>query len=703
MSGSNKLGLDNISTKQMLGLMALAYAFSFLVRMIWVWQFKDTSSFYWNDQLMINTNDGYFFASGVQKALYGLHEANPRVFGLFDYGVIFFTSLLVKLTPMSLETAILYAPAIFSSLVVIPIILIARLYGKTWWGFFAALLGSITWSYYNRTMTGYYDTDMFSAMAPMFILFFLIKSTIDLRLKTALYGAITIAIYPFLYDSGLSIVYAIGMIYALYMIVYHAKEEITYLSLILIFVSLLPFPLGSPWAYVLKIIVLIGLYQLLQRTKLEQKQLIFVTAGLFLIFLIFGNVFGLIFAKVSSYMATGTKEEGLHFYSVAQTVREAGKIPFETFANRTSGSIVGVILALIGYVVLVIRHRAFILALPLIGIGVFSLWGGLRFTVYAVPVAAMSAVYLFWVIAEKFIVDKKAQMAFVALLSAGMIYPNIMHIIGYKVPTVLNKSEVEDLVKLDKIASDKDYTLTWWDYGYPIWFYSDTSTLIDGGKHNNDNFIISKIMFSDSPQQVANLSRLAVETYVDSNYSVVANRLFRDKNPNHLLKDLKKPDFKLPQKTRDIYLYMPYKMMRIFPTVGVFGNLNLKTGHKKRNIVFYPTHLAKQNGSQVMFANGIIFDMARGILKIGKQMQKVYKFDVVVFQSNGKSMKQSELKHIDGNYVVVFLKSYGTFVIMDRKTYESAYVQMFMLDNYDKNLFELVVSSPYSKIFKIKK
>jgi len=95
--------------------------------------------------------------------------------------------------------------------------------------------------------------------------------------------------------------------------------------------------------------------------------------------------------------------------------------------------------------------------------------------------------------------------------------------------------------------------------------------------------------------------------------------------------------------------------------------------------------------------------MARGILQMGKQTQKVYKFDMVSYRPDGKSVKQSELKHIDGTYAVVYLKSYGSFVIMDRKTYESAYVQMFMLDNYDKNLFELVVSSPYSKIFRVKK
>ena len=160
------------------------------------------------------------------------------------------------MTPFSLETVILYLPSVISSLVVIPIILIARLYNQSIWGFFAALLGSIAWSYYNRTMTGYYDTDMFSAMAPMFILYFLMKSTMDFTPRSALYAAIAIALYPFLYDGGKSIVYAMGIIYALYMVFYHRNDRTTYISMVLVFVALVPFLIVAPWSYVMKIIVL---------------------------------------------------------------------------------------------------------------------------------------------------------------------------------------------------------------------------------------------------------------------------------------------------------------------------------------------------------------------------------------------------------------------------------------------------------------
>jgi len=703
----NKFSLNQLTTGQMLGFMLLAYVFSFAVRLIWVYQFQDNPSFMWNGQLMINTNDGYFFASGAQQELWGLHQENPRVFGMWDYGVIFFTTLFVKITPFSLETVTLYMPAVISSLVVIPIILISRLYKQTLWGFFAALLGSIAWSYYNRTMIGYYDTDMFSAMAPMFILFFLMKSTIDFNLKSALYAAISIAIYPFLYDAGLSLVYAMGIMYALYMLFYHRNNNITYLSLILVFVALLPFPLVAPFVYLVKVVFLIGLYFVLRKTTLEQKTWMIITGILFLSFLFFGHVFSLIFAKIAGYTATGTKEEGLHFYSVAQTVREAGQIPFSTFSNRISGSQIGVFISFVGYVVLVLKHRAFILALPLVGIGMFALLGGLRFTVYAVPVAAMSAIYLFFVLGD-FFKDKKLKYAFIFFATAMMVYPNITHIIGYKVPTVLNKMEVEDLVKLDKISDPKDYTLSWWDYGYPIWYYSDTSTLVDGGKHNNDNFIISKILQTPSSELAANFSRLAVETYVDSNYSIASNVLFTKKDgtqvdPNLLLTELENETYQLPKKTRDIYLYLPYRMLRIFPTVAVFGNLDLTTGESLRKMVFYPTSVLGNKEGIIVLRNGITFDAKKGEITIGRD-KKLVKYFIATQNTKQNTVNlQSQLYHVDGEYAVVYMKSYGQFIVMDIETFNSTYVQMFMLGKYDKNLFELVVSSPYSKIYKLKK
>ncbi len=55
-----------------------------------------------------------------------------------------------------------------------------------------------------------------------------------------------------------------------------------------------------------------------------------------------------------------------------------------------------------------------------------------------------------------------------------------------------------------------------------------------------------------------------------------------------------------------------------------------------------------------------------------------------------------------GNLQLYYMESYGQFIVMDIETFNSTYVQMFMLEKYDQDLFELVVSSPYSKIYKLK-
>jgi len=103
------------------------------------------------------------------------------------------------------------------------------------------------------------------------------------------------------------------------------------------------------------------------------------------------------------------------------------------------------------------------------------------------------------------------------------------------------------------------------------------------------------------------------------------------------------------------------------------------------------------------FSNGIVFDANKGEIALGQQTKPVKQFIITQSTTDGKVQAQAQTYHADGEYVVMFLKSYGQFVVMDTQTFESMYVQMFMLGKYDERLFELVVSSPYSKIYKLKK
>jgi len=700
-------------TKQIFILMTIAYIFSIAVRLIWVYQFGGNDSFMWNDQLMINTNDGYVFAEKARDIVNGtLGYAD----GLDNNGALgLVTVFFVKILPFSFETIILFMPAFLGSLLVIPLILIGYSIKQKYLGFTAALLGSIVWSYYNRTMTGYYDSDMLNIVLPIFVLWSIIHSLVTQKNRYLVLMIFFMVLSQWWYPKNIALNTAMVFMGVVYVMVKdrHNLFNLKLIAFALIGLALIPF-----YFKVVLALTLFGMFH--YKDDLTQKY-IYPILGVLLITYIYSGALSGIVSSLNLYLInrffpaeTLGEAVQLHFYGVIGTVREAGAIPFETFANRISGHTITFVLSTIGAILMIIRYPILIISLPLVAMGFMAYKSGLRFTVYAVPVYALGFGYILIYISNKlefFISDKKklkiSQIGLTSFIVLIALYPNITHVIGYKVPTVLNKTEVGDLVKLEKISSPQDYTLSWWDYGYPIRYYSMTKTLIDGGKHQNDNFVISKILQTSSSELAANLSRLAVETYVDPNCRIVADTLFKNKqkdqiDPSLLLSELEDSGYKLPKKTRDIYLYLPYRMMRIFPTVAVFGNLDLTTGKAERKIAFYPTSARKNDKGVLTFANGIQFDTRKGEIMLGQQTKQVKNFIVAQNTKQGKVQLQAQLYHAGGEYAVVYMKSYNIFIVMDSETFNSTYVQMFMLEKYDKNLFELVVSSPYSKIYKLK-
>ncbi|MCW8838580.1 MAG: peptide transporter, partial [Thiovulaceae bacterium] len=416
-----------------------------------------------------------------------------------------------------------------------------------------------------------------------------------------------------------------------------------------------------------------------------------------------------------------TKEGlGLHFYAVMQTVREAGKIPFETFANRISGHTVTFLLSFIGYTWLVYKHRIMLLALPMLGLGFLAYVGGLRFTIYAVPIMAFGVAFLFTE-SLKYITDKKSvHIGSLVILTIVILIPNIKHIQSYKVPTVFKKEEVQVLDRLKNIASREDYVVTWWDYGYPIRYYSDVKTLVDGGKHSGSvNFPISYVL--TNPQKTAaKMARFDVE-YTEKAFEVAAKnkdlneskkvKLFSNieemtkdygfDNTSDFLLSLE-TEIKLPKKTRDVYLYLPYRMLDIYPTVKVFSNINLMNGQKYKRPFFYITRNFKNQKGIVYLGNNISINLKDTTLQLGSKKQAIRRFVSTEYNKKQKLIVQERLINFSSNISVIYMKSYNTFLVVDEDTYNSTYIQMMVLEKYNKKLFEKVMLTPHVKVYKLK-
>lgn len=680
----------------------LAFTFSVALRLVWMYQFAGYEAFKFNGQFMINTNDGYYWAEGARDLLTGMSQ--PNDLSPTSDAASQLTALFAKVLPFSFETIIFFLPVFLGSLIVIPIILIARGLNNLEMGFIAALLASIAWSYYNRTMIGYYDTDMLNIVLPMFLLWSIIWAINTNRNIYILITAIDILVYRWWYPQSYSLEFSFFGLILAYTLFFDKKNLFNYKLL-----AMMLFAMMNLDGYIRLPIVLIAFY-IFEQEKLD-KYLYYILGASILGFFATGGL-DPILLRLKLYVfkdsvSVATEGLNLHFFTVMQTVREAGQIPFETFANRISGHTITFLLSLVGYAYLAYRHKIMLFALPLLGLGFLASVGGLRFTVYAVPVLAFGIAYLITEISSKMPTNKLRVLSLL-VLTLAILYPNYKHIESYKVPTVFNADEVKILDDLRKIADREDYVVSWWDYGYPIRYYADVKTLVDGGKHEGDaNFPVS-FMLTHTQEEAAKMARLDVE-YTEKNYE--SNRTLSTieqmttdygfSDTNDFLYSLQ-TEINLPKKTRDIFFYLPYRMLNIYPTVSLFSNLNLMNGAKDKQPFFFVSNSAKDMGDKIQLAQNVYLDKRTSALEIGNQTQVIRRFVKTTYDKNMQLNVNETLVNFSGNLSVIFMSNYNTFLVLDEKTYNSLYIQLMVLEKYNKDLFEKVTSNPNVKVYKLK-
>ena len=704
------------NSRKMLLYIVIAFAFSVAMRFIWIYQFHDVPQFHFNGQLMINTNDGYYWAEGARDLLSGT-STNPDAKEYLDKFHQFndlspvgspaaeLTAFFAKILPFSFETIILYLPVFLSSLIVIPIILIAKDLKNLEMGFIAALLASITWSYYNRTMAGYYDTDMLNIVIPMFFLWSVI-SAIDTKKNIYLIiTAIDILIYRWWYPQSYSLEFSFFGLVLLYTLIFDRKNIFNYKLL-----AIMMFAMMNTDGFI-RLASVLGVFYIFTQKKFD-KYIYYILGFSVVAFFITGG-FSPIWSQLKGYIFRDSVSAenhglGLHFFTVMQTVREAGKIPFETFANRISGSIFTFIISLFGYAYLLYKKPIMLFSLPLVGLGFLAYVGGLRFTVYAVPILAFGIAFLITEFTRKISTNKLKYLSMI-ILTLAVLYPNYKHIEAYKVPTVFDVNEVKVLDSLKHIASRNDYVVSWWDYGYPIRYYSDVKTLVDGGKHSGDvNFPVS-FMLTHTQQEAAKMARLDVEyteKSADKNLTFSnIERMTKDygfNNTNSFLATLKKKDITLPEKTRDIYFYLPFRMLNIYPTITLFSNIDLMNGKKGRQPFFYVSKSFRDLGSRIALGANIFLDKQTSSLIVGKNSIRIHRFVKTYYAKDMKLHKSVQVIDPTSNINIIYMSNYNTMLVVDEKTYNSLYIQLMVLENYDKNLFKPVILTPEAKIYKLK-
>jgi dolichyl-diphosphooligosaccharide--protein glycosyltransferase len=138
--------------------------------------------------------------------------------------IVYVTSFLYHLantfSEMSLKEVAFYAAAIIAPLAAIPAFIIVRRVTNNYGGATAALMVSLAPNYFSHTFAGFFDTDMFNFVLPLFIILFFIESIRSskfvYRLLYAILTVVFIALFSLAWDGY---IFYIGML-AIFMVAY---------------------------------------------------------------------------------------------------------------------------------------------------------------------------------------------------------------------------------------------------------------------------------------------------------------------------------------------------------------------------------------------------------------------------------------------------------------------------------------------------
>jgi len=116
--------------------------------------------------------------------------------------------------------------------------------------------------------------------------------------------------------------------------------------------------------------------------------------------------------------------------------------------------------------------------------------------------------------------------------------------------------------------------------------------------------------------------------------------------------------------------------------------------------MFYVTSLSSATGGALNLANGM--KIINGYLKAGRQSLPINQMISTVYDNKGILNKQLQRFNIGAPFYIIYMKNFNRVLILDKRMFYSTYVQLFVLENYDKDLYEPTILTPMVKVFKLK-
>jgi len=614
----------------------------------------------------------------------------------------------VTVTGLTIDQVIFYLPAFFAPLITIPIVLIMATYHQAHIGFLAALIAPIAFNYYYRTHLGYVDTDILIYTLLLIIFFSIIVSLEFQNINYVVIGFFSTIFLIEWYHSSMSLIFGFLALYVLLTIIYDIKKIETYFIFAILVISLVPVPL---YLKIIFVLIILGLFHYLNVKKIiiDYRILIFVGFVISVVVIVLSHPEAY-YSRILDYIH---KQDFLEFSDITgqsfkisttlKIVAESTGASFWDVMDATSGNSVVYFLALFGLMVLSFQNKTALFLWSFIILGLLSMWLGIRFTTFAVPIVAIGlAFFIFWIAHFLSLKYPKINAKFLKVFGGILVLSYCLwHVVSYNyvLKPVFLSDEIKAFKTINVPLKNQDYVVTWWDNGWPLWYFTFLNTMIDNGKNSHDTFVVSSILLSPSFQTASNMTRYFYEHYhamSDKSQSVVTS-ISKQENFVEVLEALKMQTCELPNKTFEIYFFLNDSLINKLPVIKQFSFMEKVSQHSNGLLLY--SQLSKSFNMKDQFVFGLDFKIDRRTGTIISQDGKIGKISGL-FVSNGDKF-QFQKFHKDANYNVIIYKN-KDILIVDNYYLNSFFVKAFMLNSFDSSLFERVSQTENSKIFKLK-
>lgn len=677
------------------------------IRFYYLFALNAYPQYFYNGAPLLNTHDGYFYAQGAKELLnlyqeyihnstWNLWQHTKDIFEIPNSPALSksaneilskLTALLALCSPLSLEQIFFFLPAVFGSLIVFPIMALTRHFGAIPCAL-SGLLSAISVGYYNRTLLGYYDTDMLVIVLGVGVGVMILRTLATQRtLDCAILFALSV--FALGYYSNLRYI-LLGYIFILLLFLMESlykksDERFLIQAIIAGLILTLLLEILAPNLTFLWVLLGIALgFALNFYRKVNLKLFILCALG-FLFWRILPSM--LKSDYLGGFFSKNTSENpnaNLHYLDVLSTIAEVSSINFSEFAYRVSGGILWLILGALGYIWLVLRYKKYLLFLPFLALGCFAFLQGLRFSFYAIPLFVLGLSFLLFQTQEilKFFKFRILKSLLLLSLSCFAILPHLSHIRHYVVAPILEKSEAEILHSLN--AQKGDFALAWWDYGYFVSYFSGLKTFIDGGKHSGaQNFPISLALSTKEETTSYNIAKMllsgeSLESYLQNLGIAETLEILKTKQT-------------FAESQNALYFILPWRMLEIFPSIMRFSQIDLTNG-KIPKLDFFALSISEKN-EMVEFKNGI---------KLNKNTGEVLSQDFNTTIQKSIDLQNHTTQSFDdtSTLMAIFLPN-GKTLLCAESYLETFYFKGLFFEQLDKNLFQKVLKNDKITIYKL--